>query len=291
VFRIYDTRAGRVEEVGSEPGGLLRLYIPGPSPNRPAQFGELRSLLVADLIRRNAEHRHGLTVVASLLVPGTGNDGGAAAPGAEAMGLNIRPAEQTTPAAAREADLAAPAPGQADPTAAPGPADPTAPAHAEPGEIIVEAQPGLAAGGSVRHAVRVGPVTFDDRDAGAQVPLSALAENGLDPLAARLALMSFRHAEQAALTWDTLAEADRDLRRWRRLVAEWAEWPSRPMCAEVTANVAAAFDTDLDTPAALRALRGLEDDPQIPPGSKFESFLHADQLLALDLPREIGRAQ
>jgi cysteinyl-tRNA synthetase len=57
----------------------------------------------------------------------------------------------------------------------------------------------------------------------------------------------------------------------------------------VTAQVAAAFDGDLDTPAALRALRGLEQDPQIPPGSKFESFLHADQLLALDLPREIGR--
>jgi len=284
VFRIYDTRTGRVTEVGPEPGGLLRMYVPGPSPRRPAQFGELRSLLVADLIRRNAEHRHGLTVVASLVAPDAGNEGGTAAPGADALALNIRPAEQTTAPAPGEADLAAPALGQADLTA-------PAPGQAEPGEIIIEAQPGLAAGATVRHAVRVGPVTFDDRDAGAQVPLSALAENGLDPLAARLALMSFHHAERAALTWDILAEADRSLRRWRRLVAEWAESPSRPMCAEVSARVAAAFDGDLDTPAALRALRGLEDDPQIPPGSKFESFLHADQLLALDLPREIGRAQ
>jgi cysteinyl-tRNA synthetase len=121
------------------------------------------------------------------------------------------------------------------------------------------------------------------------VSLSDLADRGLDPLAVRLALMSRHHGEQADLTWDVLADADQTLHRWRALVAEWAESPSRPMCAEVTAQVAAAFDGDLDTPAALRALRGLEQDPQIPPGSKFESFLHADQLLALDLPREIGR--
>jgi len=222
--------------------------------------GELRTLLVADLIRRNAEHRHGLTVLASLVVPDAGGDGGA--PGADGTALNIKPAEQTAVAS----ELTGSAVGEL-----------------EPGEIVIEAQLGPA-GVAVRHSVRV---------AGArgapEAPLSALAEGGLDPLAARLALMSFRHAEQATLTWDVLADADRALGRWRELVAEWAESPSKPMCAEVTAQVTAAFDDDLDTPAALRALRGLENDPQIPPGSKFESFLRADQLLALDLPREIGR--
>jgi hypothetical protein len=267
VFRIFDTRTGRVADVGPGPGRLLRLYARGPAPQRPIDAGELRTLLVSDLIRRNAEHRHGLTVLASLVVPDPGNDGGAAgpggAPGADATALNIKPAERMT-----------------------GASEPTGPAvgELEPGEIVVEAQPGPAAGAAVRHSVHV---------AGAheppEVPLYALAESGLDPLAARLALMSFRHAEQATLTWDVLADADRALRRWRELVAEWAESPSKPMCAEVTAQVAAAFDDDLDTPAALRALRGLENDPQIPPGSKFESFLYADQLLALDLPREIGR--
>jgi hypothetical protein len=287
VFGIYDTRAGKVVPIGPGPGGLLRLFVGVPARSRPTQVGELRPLLVADLIRRNAEHRHGLTVVASLVVAGTGSESGTPAPGsaaeasatalggaadADATALNIRPAEQT-----------ADAPELADPAGR----------ELGPGEIIVEAQPGPAAGVTVRHSVRVGPVTFEDRDAGAneapEVRLSALAENGLDPLAARLALMSFHHAEQATLTWDVLAEADRTLRRWRERVAGWAESPSRPMCAEVTAQVAAAFDADLDTPAALRALRGLEQDPEIPPGSKFESFLHADQLLALDLPREIGR--
>ena len=267
MFQIYDTRTGRVADVSSGPGGLLRLYARPPAPQRPLVLGELRTLLVADLIRRNAEHRHGLTVVASLVMPDAGNDGGAAGPGgapdAAATALNIKPAEQTS--------------GRPELTA-------SAVGDVEPGEIVIEALPGPAARAAVQYSVRV---------AGAhgapEVPLSALAGSGLDPLAARLALLSFRHAEQAALGWDVLAEADRALRRWREHVAEWAESPSKPMCAEVTAQVAAAFDDDLDTPAALRALRGLDNDPQIPPGSKFESFLHADQLLGLDLPRDIGR--
>jgi hypothetical protein len=273
VFRIYDTRTGQVEEVGLEPGSVLRVYARGPAPGRPAHFGELRSLLVADLILRNAEHRHGLTVVACLVVPDAGND---QAPAGDATALNIRPAERTMPA--------------------PEPAGPGVGA-VSPVEIILEARLQSAADqATVRRTVGVGPVTFAGHEAGGRAPheepvasLSALTERGLDPLAVRLAFMSRHHGEQADLTWDVLADADQTLRRWRELVAEWAESPSRPMCAEVTAQVAAAFDGDLDTPAALRALRGLEQDPQIPPGSKFESFLHTDQLLALDLPREIGR--
>ena len=273
MFRIYDTRTGQVEDVSLEPGSVLRVYARGPAHSRPAHFGELRSLLVADLILRNAEHRHGLTVVACLVVSGAGND---EPPAGDATALNIRPAERTMPAP----QSAGPGIGAVSPV-----------------EIILEARLRPATDqATLRRTVGVGPVMFAGRDAGGRAPheeplvsLSDLADRGLDPLAVRLALMSRHHGEQADLTWDVLADADQTLHRWRALVAEWAESPSRPMCAEVTAQVAAAFDGDLDTPAALRALRGLEQDPQIPPGSKFESFLHADQLLALDLPREIGR--
>ena len=62
------------------------------------------------------------------------------------------------------------------------------------------------------------------------------------------------------------------------------------MCAQYVADFAAAFDDDLDTPAALRVLRTLEQDTEIPPGAKFETFAYADQLLGLDLARDIGRA-
>jgi cysteinyl-tRNA synthetase len=105
----------------------------------------------------------------------------------------------------------------------------------------------------------------------------------------RLALLEHRYRRQMNLTWDALAAADRTLRRWREQVAEWANSPSKPMCAQYTADIATAFDDDLDTPAALRALRGLEKDGEIPPGSKFETFADADALLGLDLARDVGR--
>jgi hypothetical protein len=48
--------------------------------------------------------------------------------------------------------------------------------------------------------------------------------------------------------------------------------------------------TDLDTLAMLDALQPLEAEPGAPDGSRFETFVHADRALALELSREIGRA-
>ena len=62
------------------------------------------------------------------------------------------------------------------------------------------------------------------------------------------------------------------------------------MCAQYVAELTGAFDNDLDTPAALRSLRALAADPEIPPGSKFETAAHIDQLLGLDVVSEVGRA-
>lgn len=145
----------------------------------------------------------------------------------------------------------------------------------------------------VRHWLHGEHLLFDGRkmakSAGNVVLLGDLAARGLDPLALRLALLEHRYRQQMNLTWDTLEAADATLRRWRARVAEWAQSPSRPMCAEITASVAAAVDDDLDTPAALLTLRALEQDGQIPPGSKFETFAHTDRLLGLDLARDVGK--
>jgi hypothetical protein len=250
VFRLYDTRARQLEEIVPGPGRLLHLY---------AHAADLRALLLADLIRRNAEHRHDASVLSSLV----SDDDFVLCP--DATALNLRPAEQTI----RAAELAGLAGGVI-----------------APGEVLIN-----TVGREARwHAVGTGQVTFGGRElAGAAVRLADLADRGLDPLALRLALASRRYSGRADLTWDALTDANRALRRWRELVAGWAESPSRPMDREATARVAAAFDDDLDTPAALLALDRLAQDPQIPPGSKLETFLHADQLLGLDLPRDIGR--
>jgi cysteinyl-tRNA synthetase len=122
------------------------------------------------------------------------------------------------------------------------------------------------------------------------VLLADITGRGLDPLALRLAFLEQRYRQQMNLTWDALEGADRTVRRWRDRVAEWANSPSKAMCARYVEQFTAAFDDDLDTPAAIRVLRALEKDSEIPPGSKFETFAHADRLLGLDLARDIGRA-
>jgi len=119
--------------------------------------------------------------------------------------------------------------------------------------------------------------------------LSDVEDRGLDPLALRLAFLQTRYRQQANLTWDGLAAADRTLRRWRSKVAVWAESPSKPMCAEYVERVVAAFDDDLDAPTAIVVLRELERDEAIPPGAKFEAFAHFDRLFGLDLARDVGK--
>ncbi|MGH3396853.1 MAG: hypothetical protein ACRDPO_19405 [Streptosporangiaceae bacterium] len=135
--------------------------------------------------------------------------------------------------------------------------------------------------------VVLGRTTAEAADLGD--PLAALAERGLDPLALRLAFLEHHYRQPLEVTWAELARADATLRDWRRQVAVWATQPSKPMCAQYVAELAAAFDDDLDSPAALRSLRTLAADAEIPPGSKFETAAHVDQLLGLDLVSEVGR--
>jgi len=119
--------------------------------------------------------------------------------------------------------------------------------------------------------------------------LADLGQRGLDPLALRLAFLERRYRERLDLTWPGLTEADRTLRQWREQVADWATHPSRPMSAPHVAEIAGAFDDDLNAPAALAVLRDLASTADISPGAKFETFAHVDQLLGLDLVREVGR--
>jgi hypothetical protein len=133
-------------------------------------------------------------------------------------------------------------------------------------------------GGSPAHRLQPGEVRPEAPDVA-----------GLTPLTLRLAFLEHRYREPVHLSRDALEAADQALRHWRELVAGWARSPSKPMCARYTGDVLGAFDDDLDTPAALRTLRALAADSQIPPGSKFESFAYLDQLLGLDLASEIGR--
>jgi hypothetical protein len=58
----------------------------------------------------------------------------------------------------------------------------------------------------------------------------------------------------------------------------------------VRGRLRAAWEDDLDLPAALGVLRELDEegDGAVPPGARFESYAYADRLLGLELTREIG---
>ena len=127
------------------------------------------------------------------------------------------------------------------------------------------------------------------KSTGNVVLVADVVDRGYDPLALRLAFLSSRYRQQANLSWDAIAGADRTLSRWRAAVASWAESPSKPMCADYSTGILDAFEDDLDTPRALALLRQLEKDTSLPDGSKFETFAWADVLLGLDLVRQVGQ--
>lgn len=92
----------------------------------------------------------------------------------------------------------------------------------------------------------------------------------------------------AWLARSDLDEAADELARWRRLVAAWAEAPSRPMCAQVQEDLLGALVDGLATERAVAVLRG-SLDLGLPPGCLFETWAWADRLLGLDLASDVGR--
>jgi cysteinyl-tRNA synthetase len=145
----------------------------------------------------------------------------------------------------------------------------------------------------VTHWVHGEHLLFENRkmakSSGNVVLVGDIVARGHDALALRLAFLQQRYRQQANLSWDAIAGADKLLTRWRGLVAEWAESPSKPMCADYSAELREAFEDDLDTPRAVQVLRRLEK-ADLPAGSKLETFLWVDHYLGLDLARDIGRS-
>jgi hypothetical protein len=80
-----------------------------------------------------------------------------------------------------------------------------------------------------------------------------------------------------------------EVSRWQQLVAEWAESPSKPMCAEYVERCDAAADDDVDTTTLLAVMREAEQDAALPPGCKFEMFAHLDAIVGLDLTAMVGQ--
>lgn len=119
------------------------------------------------------------------------------------------------------------------------------------------------------------------KSSGNVVLLQDVIDRGLDPLALRLCLLENRYRAQMDLTWEALEAANSTLRRWRNSMSAWGSATS----AIADAEVASAIKKDLDTPRAIVRLRAIEKDLQILGHDKRAIFLHADQVLGLELTR------
>ena len=121
------------------------------------------------------------------------------------------------------------------------------------------------------------------KSSGNVVLLQDVIDRGLDPLALRLCLLENRYRAQMDLTWAAMEAANSTLRRWRNSMATWGSADSVTEDAEV----ATAIKKDLDTPRAILRLRAVEKDSQILVHDKRAIFLHADQVLGLELTRAV----
>jgi hypothetical protein len=115
------------------------------------------------------------------------------------------------------------------------------------------------------------------------------ADDGVDPLCARLAMLAVPYRDPVPFIPARYDELWNRLDRWRAEVARWADSPGRPMDRAYAARCEEALAADLDTPTVLDLLDRLAADPDVPPGAKLETFIHLDLLLGLELVRDIGR--
>jgi len=303
VLSLYDATSGQVTGIRpAHPGELRVLAITAAAAGEP-DAGQLRAWLLPDLIRRCAERRSLVPTICEITgaaapAPATGTaapePGTVAAPttaaateaeaaaehAAARAALNIHPPARIAPASEpveRTAGFVAPGrPGTAPPfdigTGAPG---------WFTGRAAWPGGPSLA-----RHLAA--PAGAARADGGAPRNLPDVAGRGLDPLALRLVLLGTPYRDDLTLNWGVLEAAGKTLQRWRESVAEWALSPSAAMSARYADAVTAAFENDLDTPAALHELDALAADRDVPPGAKFETFAALDRLFGLDLARDIG---
>ena len=260
VLRLLDARTGSYAEVSPARPGLLRVCAHVPETAGSSPVAGLRVLLVTDLLARTAELGN-LQVLTVLVSDAPSGPASALDRAADVLGIH--------PPAVRVGRDGAP-------ELLGGPIDVHLVGH---GAAADDRQTGLV--------MRVGDARMGRTgDRGEKTGSPAGDEH--DPLAIRLALMSFPIGQSADLTESVLASADRTAGDWRRRVARWAERPSRPIPARLAQMAQAAF-SGLDIPSAIALLRGLADDDGVPEGARFEMFLYVDRVLGLDLPRDIGK--
>ncbi|GEB62306.1 hypothetical protein GCM10017674_73200 [Streptomyces gardneri] len=269
MLRIVDTRTGRPVEIPSVRRHLLSICVHLPAGDVGFGLGDLRAVLVGDVLARTAE-LHGLQSRTFRTMPDLPHEQAEALDRAlSALGVHppdtvgVHPPNGTLCAAA---DAHVHAYG-------------TAAQDAVGGVRIDLGQVGPASGerGVPDHAHLPSPGL-----------LEAVAPEGTDPLAVRMLMLGHAYRTPVVVTSTALEEARRTLGDWRQLVADWAQEPSRPIPADVLRHARDVLADDLGVPAVLDMLATVMTRADVPAGAKFETFAFLDRVLGLDLAREVG---
>jgi len=119
------------------------------------------------------------------------------------------------------------------------------------------------------------------KSSGNVVLLRDLVDKGLDPLSLRFCLLENRYRSQMDLTWSAITAANATLKRWRR------SGFGKSTNYEIDSEIMAALNNDLDTPRVMQRLRNVEKDQTLTELQKAAIFTFADQVLGLDLDRDL----
>ncbi len=137
----------------------------------------------------------------------------------------------------------------------------------------------------VKHWVHAEHLLFEGRkmskSTGNVVLVQDVIDRGFDPLALRLSFLGSRYRTQIDLTWDSIAAADAQLKKWRQRTSNVAGGVVDDSAKQA---FTAAFLDDLDTPRALQVLRDVEKS-SMSDADKAAFILWADESLGLDLDR------
>ncbi len=263
MLRIVDTRTGGLVEIPSVRRHLLSICIHLLAGDVGFGLGDLRALLVGDVLARTAE-LHGLQSRTSLTTPDL-------------------PPEQAEALERAMSALGVHPPATVD-------------VHHPNGTLCAAADVHVHAYGTAAQdavggvLIEVSPVRGAQDRAHLLAPglLDAAAPEGTDPLAVRLLMLGHAYRTPVTVTGTALEGARRTLGDWRQLVADWAQEPSRPIPAEVLRHAHDVLADDLGVPAVLDTLATVARRADVPAGAKFETFAFLDRVLGLDLAREVG---
>jgi len=126
------------------------------------------------------------------------------------------------------------------------------------------------------------------KSAGNFFRITALEEQGFDPLAFRYLALQAKYRTKLTFSTEGLAGADRALRQLRERVAKWShgEVSEERDGGEWDARFKSAISDDLDLPAVMALVAELTRAP-LPPPVKARLLTSWDRVLGLDLDRTI----